>query len=348
MQALTFHGVRDVRVEDVDEPVLRDPGDALVAVTLAGVCGSDLHQYHGREGRLDPGTVMGHEIVGRIVAVGEGVTRRAVGERVISAFTVNCGACFFCTSGLTARCVHAQLLGDVRSGRGLQGGQAALVRVPFADTTLAVVPDDIEDSLALLCCDVLPTGFHAANIARVREGSVAVVIGAGPVGLMAVLAAKHRGAREVIAVDAVPERLALARRLGAVAVAAEESAARAAVNAVSEGRGADSILECVGSAAAGQLAFELVRVGGAIGAVGVHHESHFAFSPGQAYDKNLSYRAGRCSARRWIDEILPLVKALPEEVSEVFSHTMPLADGPRAYDIFDRKVDGCIKVALAP
>lgn len=348
MQALTFHGVRDVRVQDVERPQLREPGDAILEVSLAGVCGSDLHQYHGREGRLDPGTVMGHEVVGRIVEVGEGVTQRAVGERVISAFTVNCGTCFFCTTGLTARCVHAELLGDVRAGHGLQGGQAAFVRVPFADASLAVVPDAIDDSLALLCCDVLPTGFHAANLARVREGGVAVVIGAGPVGLMAVLAAKHRGAREVIAIDAVPERLALAKRLGAVPANAYDGSARAEVNSVTDGRGADSILECVGSAAAGQLAYDLVRVGGAIGAVGVHHESHFAFSPGQAYDKNLAYRAGRCSARRWIDEIFPLVQTLPEEVSEVFSHTMPLADGPRAYDIFDRKVDGCIKVALKP
>ncbi len=348
MQALTFHDVRDLRVSNVDRPTLLDAGDVIVEVSLAGVCGSDLHQYHGREGRLDPGTVMGHEVVGRIVEAGAGVRLRALGDRVIAAFTTNCGACFYCASGLTARCVHGHLLGDVRQGDGLQGAQAAYVRVPFADASLALVPDDVTDSLALLCCDVLPTGFHAADLAGVHEGVVAVVVGAGPVGLMAVLAARHRGARAVIAIDAVPERLALAARLGAQAVDAYDGTARSAVMAATEGRGADCVLECVGSAAAGQFAYELVRPGGTIGAVGVHHESHFAFSPGQAYDKNLTYRAGRCSARRWIDEILPLVHTLPAEVSEVFSHTLPLADGPRAYDIFDRKEDGCIKVALAP
>jgi threonine dehydrogenase-like Zn-dependent dehydrogenase len=172
------------------------------------------------------------------------------------------------------------------------------------------------------------------------------VLGCGPVGLMAVVGARELGATEVLAIDAVPERLALAESFGAEAVAL--AAARARVLALTDGRGADLVLEAVGSEAAGRLAFELVRPGGTISAAGVHTEPHFAFSPGQAYDKNLTYRAGRCPARAYMPRMLALIESARHPLARIISHRLPLSAGPRAYELFDQKLEGCTKVLFRP
>ena len=194
MRAITFQGVGRIVHEYVPDPVLCEPTDALVDVDLCALCGSDLHPFRGHEKGLDVGTVMGHEFLGEIVAVGAAVEHLAVGDRVVSPFTTSCGACFYCQRGLTARCERGQLFGWVEDGRGLPGAQAERVRVPLAETTLVRVPPGARDDEALLAGDVLSTGFFCAQLGECRPGAVVAVIGAGPVGLCAAIR-RHRARR---------------------------------------------------------------------------------------------------------------------------------------------------------
>jgi threonine dehydrogenase-like Zn-dependent dehydrogenase len=347
MRALTYHGIRDVRVDACPDPALVSPTDAIVAVRFGAICGSDLHVWHGRETGLDPGTVMGHEFLGEIVDAGPGVTRWQRGDLVVSPFTTSCGVCFFCSHDLPARCETGQLFGWVERGHGLHGGQAELVRVPLADSTLVRVPADLLPEVALLLGDVLATGYHCATLAEVAPGKSAAVIGCGPVGLMAVLAARELGAESVFAIDTVPERLALAARFGATPVALDDRVV-GTIRDATDGRGVDAALEAVGSPAAGRLAFDVVRPGGSIGVVGVHHEANFPFSPGAAYDKNLTWRIGRCPARKYMETLVPLARRRQDDLARLFTHRLPLADAAGGYEVFDARRDGCIKVLLTP
>ncbi len=348
MKALTYHGDKTVRLETVPDPTILDPADAIVRVDVCAVCGSDLHVYHGRERGLDHGCVMGHEFVGEVVALGDETAGLSEGQRVLSPFTTSCGACAACRSGLTSRCASGQLFGWVRQGRGLHGGQAELVRVPLAVSTLVPIPEGIDDDAALLLGDVFSTGWFCAEQAGIRPGSVCAVVGCGPVGLCAVMAAAEMGAATVYALDRVAERLELARRLGAEALDVERDDAVAAVKEATSGRGADAVLEVVGNAAAHRVALDLLRPGGTLSVVGVHNEESFSFSPAEAYDKNLTYRVGRCPARRLAEELLPLVRRRKFEFGAILSHRLPLDQGVEAYRMFDEKLDGCIKVSLIP
>jgi threonine dehydrogenase-like Zn-dependent dehydrogenase len=348
VRGLTFHGPGAVRCETVPDPGIVEPTDAIVEVALAGICGSDLHVYHGRERGLDPGTVMGHELTGRVVATGRDVRSLTSGDRVLSPFSTCCGACFFCRDGLPSRCSTGQLFGWVENGMGLAGAQAEYVRVPLADSTLVAVPEAIGDVEALLAGDVLATGVHCARLAALVPGQSCAVLGCGPVGLMAVIGARESGAVRVLAIDRVAERLALAHALGAEPVDAGAGDLVARVREATGGRGPDAVLECIGGAESARMAYELVRIGGTIAAVGVHTEAQFAFSPGEAYDKNLTLRIGRCPARALVPDLLRLLARGRHDVARIVSHRLPLAEGPRGYEIFDRKLERCTKVVLDP
>jgi len=348
MRALTFQSERTVAVETVCDPRLEQPTDALVRVSLTAVCGSDLHVYHGRETGLDRGTVMGHEFVGEIVECGREVRGLTVGTRVLSPFTTSCGSCFYCHAGLTARCERGQLYGWVEDGRGLHGAQAEYVRVPCAAGTLVAIPEGVGEAEALLLGDVASTGYFCARQAGVQPGGVYVVLGCGPVGLMAVVGARHLGATDVFAVDAIPERLALAERFGARTLDLGRGDAIERIREASDGRGADAVLEAVGSSAASRLAVDLVRPGGTVSAVGVHTEPRFAFSPVEAYDKNLTFRIGRCPARSVLEELIPLVRSGRFDLTSIISHDLSLERAVEAYEMFDEKTDGCTKVVLRP
>jgi threonine dehydrogenase-like Zn-dependent dehydrogenase len=348
MRGVVFHRPFEVAYESVPDPSLEAAGDVLVRVEAAAICGSDLHPYRGAEAGLDAGTVLGHEFAGEVMAVGAEVRGLAPGDRVVSPFSTNCGECFYCSIGLTSRCARGELFGWVEEGRGLQGAQAELVRVPLAEATLVRLPEGVDAEAALFVGDILATAHFCADMAEVGPGSVAVVLGCGPVGLLTIVAAHGRGAERVIAVDSVPERLSRARDLGAQPLRLGEEDVAGGVRAATEGRGADAVLEVVGSAAATRLAVDLVRPGGVIAAAGFHTEKQFAFGPGEAYDKNLTYRAGRCPARRYMDELLSLVAEGRFPLADLVSHRLPLAEAPRAYELFDRKLDGCTKVVLRP
>ncbi len=348
MQGLTWHGREDIRLTEIPEPVLREDGDVVVEVELAGICGSDLHVYHEREKGMDPGTVMGHEFVGRVVAAGEGVRTLRNGDRVFSPFTTNCGSCWSCRRGLTCRCTQGQLFGWVAGGVGLQGSQAGRVRVPLADSTLKLLPDDLHAEEGLLLGDVLSTGAYCAERAEVDGEGLYVVLGCGPVGLMAVVGALERGARNLLAVDSLPARLDLAQRLGARPVHLTEEDPMAVVRELSQGRGADAVMEAVGSPQAGRLALDLVRPGGTISTAGVHTSSRMPFSPVEAYDRNLTYRSGRCPARFYMERLLPLVRSQRYPLREVISHRLPLSQGVEGYRLFAERRDDCTKVVLTP
>ncbi len=221
------------------------------------------------------------------------------------------------------------------------------MRVPLADATLVRIPGAVSLEEALFAGDVLATGWFGAESAGAAPGASVAVVGCGPVGLMAVVAARLLGAERVFACDTVAERLRLAAHFGGEPVAADEEAADL-VRAASEGRGADAVVEAVGTQAATRLAFELVRPGGTIAAVGVHGERQLAFSPAEAYDRNLTYRAGRAPARALMERLLPLLASRRLELGALISHRLPLAAGARGYELFDRRLEGCTKVLLLP
>jgi threonine dehydrogenase-like Zn-dependent dehydrogenase len=346
MKAVTFQGNARVEISTLPDPAIEAPEDVLVRTRVSAICGSDLHVYLGRETGIEPGTVMGHEFLGEVVEVGKGVRGLKAGDLVVSPFTTNCGECFYCRKGLTCRCQKGQLFGWVENGRGLEGAQAEYVRVPLADSTLFKLPPDVDVEAALFLGDILATGFFCADMADVGPEGVYAVVGCGPVGLFATLGARECGAERIFAVDVLPERLALAERFGATPIDARHNDPREVVKDATEGRGADAVLEVVGSPEATRLAFDLVRAGGIVSAVGVHTEAQFAFSPVEAYDKNLTYRAGRCPARHYMERLLPLVRGKKYDFASIVSHRLPLADAVRGYHLFERKLEGCTKVLL--
>lgn len=347
MKAVVFQAPYDVRVEEVPAPVLCEGTDAIVRVELSAICGSDLHPYRGREIGIEPGTVMGHEFLGEVVECGREVGELQPGALVVAPFTTSCGACSSCASGLTARCERGELFGWIENGRGLHGGQADYVRVPLADTTLAVVPDQTSREAALFAGDILSTGLFTADLAGVSGGSIAAVLGCGPVGLMAVVACRSRGARKVLAIEPVPERRRLAESLGAVGFDLDETLVSRVLEETG-GRGVDCVLEMVGSPEATRLGVDILRPGGTLAAAGVHTESEFAFSPGEAYDKNLTYRAGRCSVHSYLDEALQLAAGSDFDIASIVTDRVRLEDAVDAYRRFDRREDGCVKVLLLP
>ena len=348
MRAITFQDIERVAVETLPDAGIEAPRDAVLKVEVAGICGSDLHVYHGREVGIDIGTALGHEYVGRVVEIGEAVEGLKVGDRVVGPFTTNCGDCFYCLHDLSCRCVRGQLLGWRERGEGLHGAQAELLRVPLADSTLVRVDDHLPVDEVLFVGDILATGFYGAELGGVGPGSVTCVIGCGPVGLMAILASRELGAERIYALDSVATRLDLAERLGAIPVDISEIDAVELIQSATEGRGADVVLEAVGSPAATRAGVDILRPGGTLSAIGVHTEENFAFAPGEAYDKNLTYRAGRCPARHYTERLLEIVARGTYDLGSLVSHHLPLEEGVEGYAMFAERRDGCSKVVLLP
>ena len=344
MRALTFAGIEKITLETIDDPKIIDPRDAIVKVTHCSICGSDLHVYHGRETGIDLHTAMGHEFTGEIVDVGREVKSLKVGDNVISPFSTSCGECYFCKIGLTARCVKSQLFGWVEKGNGLHGGQSEYVRVPYADGTLVKTPDGINNEESIILGDVLSTGYFCAHQAEIKPKKNYVVVGCGPVGLMAIAGAIAQGAEKIFAIDFVDDRLEMARKFGAQPIRAAN--AKAEIEELTLGIGADAVMDAVGSGAASRLAYELVRPGGIISVVGVCNDANFSFSPVEAYNKNITYKVGRCPARFYLEKLVPLVQENKFPLTSIFTHHLPLNEGVSAYTMFATRKGGCIKILL--
>ena len=343
MRGICFHGIEDVRLNSLVEPVISDPTDAIVRVSTAGVCGSDFHPYFGREVGIDVGTAMGHEFVGEVVETGRSVSMRK-GTRVCAPFTTNCGKCFFCERGLTSRCESGQLFGWRANGEGLHGGQAEFVRVPLADATLVEVPRDVGDEIALLVGDNLSTGRFCAELAGVGPDRVCAVVGCGTVGLLAAVSARQMGTTEIVAIDPVESRRETARMLGFMTC--HPDGAGKAMRELNASRGADCVMELVGLPDAQRLAYNLVRPGGTMAVIGCHCTPGFSFSPSDAYEKNLTYRTGRCPARHLMPRVFDELANSPLDLSWCVTHRFPPAEGPRAYDVMANQKDGCIKAVI--
>jgi threonine dehydrogenase-like Zn-dependent dehydrogenase len=290
---------------------------------------------------------MGHEFTGEIVETGRAVKKFKTGTKVMSPFSTSCGKCFYCLKGLTSRCVQSQLFGWVENQKGLQGGQAEYVRVPLADATLLEIPEGIDWEHALLLGDIIPTGFFCARQAGIHPSETHAVIGCGPVGLMAILGARELGAEKIYAIDTLPERLAIARSFGAIPVNASATDPILVMKDVTEGRGADAVMEAVGNKATGKLAYELVRPGGIISMVGVCTDQHMPFSPTDAYNKNLTFKVGRCPARSLMNELTAVVRSQKYDYASVITHRLSLSEGVVGYDLFANKKENCLKVILS-
>jgi threonine dehydrogenase-like Zn-dependent dehydrogenase len=346
MHALTFGGKEIIDYSTVKDPELLYPSDAIVRITMAGICGSDLHVYHGREIGLDLGTVMGHEFTGIVEEAGSDIKKFKKGARVLSPFTTSCGECFYCLIGLTCRCEKGNLFGWVEKGYGLHGAQAGYIRVPMADSTLLQLSNDLNEKKGLLLGDIFSTGYFCADNAGIKPKNIYAVIGCGPVGLMTIIAAKHLGAETLFAIDLVPERLAIAKNFGAIPLNPSLTDIKEEILSNTHGRGADAVMEVVGSSTTLKLAIDLIRPGGTISSVGVHTAKNFSFSPGEAYNKNLIYKSGRCPARYYAEKLLKQEVPQRYAIEDIITHQFSLQEGATAYEVFDKKLDNCIKAVL--
>jgi 2-desacetyl-2-hydroxyethyl bacteriochlorophyllide A dehydrogenase len=346
MRGIVFHGPYDVRVETVPDPDLRDRRAAVVRVTRASICGSDLHVLHGVV-PSEPGVVMGHECVGIVEEIGADVRRFRRGDRVIVPGVLGCGDCEPCRRGYPVGCL-TRFNKVYGMSNELPGGQAELIGVPNADVNLWPSPPDLSDEQVLFLTDILPTGYYAADNANIKPGQVVAIVGCGPVGLFAMLSAQLFGAATVLAIDRVGYRLEKARRYGAVPIDASTEDVRQRVMEITDGQGAHAVIEAVGAPETVHLAFELVRVGGTVSVVGVLIQEDFAFPMGTAFMKDITFRIGLVNVPRFIPTLLPLIRSGRLDPTALISHHLPLVDGEQAYALFDKRQDGCLKVALQP
>jgi 2-desacetyl-2-hydroxyethyl bacteriochlorophyllide A dehydrogenase len=344
MQAVTFQAPGEVRVEERPEPDLLARDDAVVRVEATGVCGSDLHIYHGRV-VIEPGFTLGHEFVGTVLAAGEGVAGVREGDRVLGCYCSACGSCFFCRRGDFHKCDEGRVFGHGKALGALQGAQAEQVLVPHADLTLRRVPDGMADDAALFAGDVMGTGWHAVDLAGIRPGDSAAVLGLGPVGLCAVQAAKAAGAATVIAIDSVEERLRMAERFGAQPVHLTEDDPRAEAKRATDGRGVDGAIDAVGHPDALELAARVTRKAGTVAAVGVYAE-RIQVHMGIIWIKALTLKTGHANVIGHVDRVLAMMASGVLDPTPLVTHHMPLADAEEAYAVYDRRE--ALKIVLAP
>ena len=344
MQAVTFQAPGEVRVEERPEPELLERDDAIVRVEATGVCGSDLHIYHGRV-VIEPGFTLGHEFVGTVVAAGDAVTEVAEGDRVLGCYCSACGNCFFCRRGDFHKCDDGRVFGHGKTLGSLQGAQAERVLVPHANVTLRRVPEGMSDDAALFAGDVMGTGWHAVDQAGLRPGDSAAVLGLGPVGLCAVQAARAAGAAKVIAIDTVEERLGIARELGAEPVHLTEDDPRAAVKAATDGRGVDAAIDAVGHQDALELAARVTRKAGTVAAIGVYAE-RIPVHMGIVWLKALTLKTGQANVIGHVDRVLAMMDAGLLDPSPLVTHHMALADAADAYAVYDRRE--ALKIVMTP
>ncbi len=396
VKAVTWQGRRDVRVENVPDPRIEEPTDAVIRITSSGLCGSDLHLYEVLTPFMTPGDILGHEPMGIVEEVGAAVPDLKAGDRVVVPFQIACGDCWMCLSGLFTQCettqvsgegMGAALFGYTRLYGAVPGAQAEYLRVPQAQFGPIKVPEGPPDDRFLYLSDVLPTAWQAVAYAGIPEGGSVAVLGLGPIGDMACRIALAQGAGTVFGVDLVTERLRRARDRGVETFDLRdfdgEKELVAAVRDRTDGRGPDAVIDAVGTEAHGSAAaklaqtatgmlpralsgklaqrfsvdrlaalhtaIELVRRGGTISLSGVYGGTADPLPLLTMFDKQLQIRMGQANVRRWTDEIMPyLTEDDPLGVDDFATHRVPLSDAPHAYEMFQRKQDGAVKVVMKP
>ncbi|MFN3766991.1 MAG: zinc-dependent alcohol dehydrogenase [Ectopseudomonas guguanensis] len=388
MQALTYHGSRDVRVERVPDPVIEQPDDIILRVTATAICGSDLHLYRGKIPQVKDGDIFGHEFMGVVEEVGPQVTAVSKGDRVIVPFVIACGDCFFCQMDLHAACETtnpgrgailnkkqippgAALFGYSHLYGGVPGGQAELVRVPKANAGPFKVPDVLDDEQVLFLTDILPTGYQAVVNAGVKPGSRVAIYGAGPVGLMSAACARMLGAEQIFMVDHHDYRLAYAQQTyGVIPINFDviDDPASAIIEQTPGHRGVDAVIDAVGFEAKGSLTetvlttlkleassgvalrqcIAAVRRGGTVSVPGVYAGFIHGFLFGDAFDKGLTFKMGQTHVHPLLPTLLEHIQRGELKPEIIISHRMPLADAAEGYRLFDARREQCRKVILRP
>ncbi|MEV8561613.1 zinc-dependent alcohol dehydrogenase [Streptomyces sp. NPDC051917] len=396
MKAVTWQGRRDVRVEDVPDPRIEEPTDAVIRITSTGLCGSDLHLYEVLTPFMTPGDILGHEPMGIVEEVGAGVPDLKAGDRVVVPFQIACGTCWMCLTGLPTQCETTQVTGEgmgaalfgyTRLYGAVPGAQAEYLRVPQAQFGPMKVPEGPPDDRFVYLSDVLPTAWQAVEYAAVPPGGTLAVLGLGPIGDMACRIAKARGAERVFGIDLVPERLARAARDGVetydLRAFDDEKALVHAIHDATGGRGPDAVIDAVGTEAHGSaaaklaqtatgllprkisaplaerfsvdrlaalhMAIDLVRRGGTISLSGVYGGMADPMPMLTLFDKQIQLRMGQANVRRWSEQIMPyLTDEDPLGVDDFATHRLPLSEAPHAYDMFQHKQDGAIKILMQP
>ncbi|MDN3921535.1 zinc-dependent alcohol dehydrogenase [Roseateles violae] len=388
MKALTYHGAKDVRVENVADPILQQDDDIILRITATAICGSDLHIYRGKIPGMKGGDILGHEFMGIVEETGPGVQRIRRGERVVVPFTISCGECFFCSRSLFAACESTNpgrgaIMNkkDTRAGAGLfgyshlyggyPGGQAEYVRVPKANVGPLPIPDSgLADPQVLFLSDILPTGYQAAINAQIVPGSTLAVFGAGPVGLMACASARLLGAERIFLVDHHPYRLEFAAATyGVIPINFDQVDDPAAqIIDATDFRGVDASIDAVGfeakgstmetvlttmklegsSGAALRQAIAATRRGGVISVPGVYAGFIHGFLFGDAFEKGLTFKGGQTHVQRFMPELLELIARGELHPEAIVSHMLPLEEAARGYAIFNQKQEDCRKVVLLP
>lgn len=378
MRALTYCGPSMMKVKSKPDPRIQHPGDVILRVTRAAICGSDLHLYHGLVPDTRVGSIFGHEFTGVVEDVGPAVENLARGDRVVVPFNIACGACFFCARGLTSVCENSNPANDVVAGvygyshttGGYDGGQAEFVRVPFADVGPMKVPDDMHEEDVLFLSDILPTGYQAAEMGEIEEGDAVCVFGAGPVGLFAARSAWLLGAGRVIVVDHVPYRLDFAREWARVETVDWRDAGGLDVvkrlKDMTGGRGPDVCIDAVGCEASGSMmqralgkaklqagsataiewSLHAVRRAGRVVLIGVYGPPWNLVPIGIAMNKGVTIRAAQCNVKRYMPHLLEHIRAGRIDARGIISHRLSLDDGPEAYRMFAKKQDECTKCVL--
>jgi threonine dehydrogenase-like Zn-dependent dehydrogenase len=393
MKAVTWHGRRDVRVDEVPDPAIKEPTDAVIRVTSSGICGSDLHLYEVMGPFMSEGDILGHEPMGVVEEVGHEVEQITPGDRVVIPFNISCGYCFMCDQGLYSQCETTQvrehekgaaLFGYTKLYGEVPGGQAQFLRVPQAHFGPIKVPEGPPDDRFVYLSDVLPTAWQAVEYAAIPDGGSVAVFGLGPIGQMSARIAKHRDAR-VIGIDLVPERLALASKYDIDVIGADQTEdAPEAIREQTGGRGTDSVIEAVGMEAHGDAvgkaahrmagllpdavaekviekagidrmralydAIAAVRRGGTLSISGVYGGALNPLPMMQLFDKQVQIRMGQANVRRWTEDIMPLLTedGDPLGTEDFATHKVPLEQAPKAYEMFQKKENGAIKVLLQP
>ena len=376
MKAIVYEGMKNVKVKEVTDPTIENLDDVVIKVTSTAICGSDLHLIHGMVPNMPHGFVLGHETMGIVEEVGKEVKKLKKGNRVIVPFPVSCGHCWFCEHGLWSQCDNSNANGEVgaifgysNTYGGYDGGQAEYLRVPYANVGPMVVPEELTDEQVLFLTDILPTAYWGVENGGVKKGDTVVVLGCGPVGLLAIKWAAFHGAKRIIAVDCVEYRLNHAKTYDGVEIINFQKMDNAGeyIKEITHG-GADVVIDCVGmdgkmtavekvetllklqggSKSAIEIATQAVRKGGTVSMVGVYGTRYNNFPLGDFFARNITLKMGQCPVHSYVDKILKLIKDGKFDATDIITHKLSLDQGEHAYTIFDRKEDNCIKVILKP
>jgi threonine dehydrogenase-like Zn-dependent dehydrogenase len=390
MKALVWHGTTDIRCDSVPDPQIEHPRDAIIKVTSCAICGSDLHLYDHFMPGMKSGDIMGHETMGEVVEVGaESKGKLKVGDRVVIPFTIICGECEQCKRGNFSVCertnrnghIAAKAFGHTTAGLfgythltgGYPGGQAEYLRVPFADSTHIKVPDGVPDEKLLFLSDIFPTGWQAAVQCDIQPTDTVAIWGAGPVGQMAIRSAILLGAKQVVVIDRVPERLAMAEAGGAITINFDEESVIERLNELTKGKGPEKCIDAVGMEAHATATIDsmydrvkqatmmetdrphvlremayVCRPAGTLSIPGVYGGLLDKIPFGAIMNKGLTIRTGQTHVNRWTDDLLRRIEEGQIDPSFVITHTVSLDEGPDMYKVFRDKQDGCIKVVLKP